>query len=43
MISEQDTFHIFYPGKADLITAKQTAGRLQDLAAIEELHRAGKS
>ena len=27
-------------GKADLIRAKQTAGRLQDLADIEEINRA---
>lgn len=29
-----------YLGKADLIRAKQTAGRYQDLADIEEIHRA---
>jgi hypothetical protein len=31
---------IHYLGKADLIRAKQTAGRLQDLADIEEINRA---
>jgi hypothetical protein len=35
-----DGIPIHYLGKADLIRAKQTAGRLQDLADIEELHRA---
>ncbi len=30
-----------YLGKADLIRAKQSAGRLQDLADIEELRRVG--
>jgi hypothetical protein len=29
-----------YLGKADLITAKQTAGRPQDLADLDELRRA---
>ena len=33
-------FPIFFLGKQDLITSKQTAGRLQDLADIEELNRA---
>ncbi len=32
---------IHHLGKSDLIRAKQTAGRLQDLADIEELRRAG--
>jgi hypothetical protein len=30
---------IYFLGKADLIAAKQTAGRLQDLADIEEINR----
>ncbi len=38
--STEDDFKIYYLGKADLITAKQTSGRLQDLADIDELHRA---
>lgn len=33
-------FAIHYLSKADLIVAKQNAGRLQDLADIEELQRA---
>ncbi len=37
---ETDGFPVHFLGKADLIIAKQTAGRLQDLADIEELHRA---
>ena len=40
VISEQQDFPICYLGKSDLIRAKQTAGRLQDLADIEELQRA---
>lgn len=32
---------IHYLGKSDLIRAKQTASRLQDLADIDELRRAG--
>ena len=34
---------IHFLGKADLIIAKQTAGRLQDLADIEEIQRAGNN
>ena len=37
----RNDFPIYYLGKADLIQAKQTAGRLQDLADIDELRRAG--
>jgi hypothetical protein len=33
-------FQIHYLSKPDLIIAKQTAGRLQDLADIEEIQRA---
>lgn len=40
VISEEHDFPICYLGKSDLIRAKQTAGRLQDLADIEELQRA---
>jgi hypothetical protein len=32
-------FSIHYLSKADLIIAKQTAGRSQDLADLEEIHR----
>lgn len=39
-ISEETDFPIHYLGKADLICAKQTAGRPQDLADIDELRRA---
>lgn len=39
-IASVDGIPIHYLGKSDLILAKQTAGRLQDLADIEELHRA---
>ena len=39
--SMENDFPIHYLGKSDLIRAKQTAGRLQDLADIDELHRAG--
>jgi hypothetical protein len=38
--SQEHDFPIHYLGKADLIRAKQTAGRLQDLADIEEINRA---
>lgn len=38
--SSENDFPIHYLGKSDLILAKQNAGRLQDLADIEELHRA---
>jgi hypothetical protein len=41
VVSEENDFPIYYLGKADLIKAKQTAGRLQDLADIDELRRAG--
>ncbi len=40
VISQENKFPIHYLGKADLIRAKQTAGRYQDLADIEEIHRA---
>jgi hypothetical protein len=39
--STEADFPIHYLGKSDLIRAKQTAGRLQDLADIDELRRAG--
>ena len=39
--SDENGFPILYLGKADLIRAKQSAGRLQDLADIEELRRVG--
>ncbi len=39
--SMENDFPNHYLGKSDLITAKQTAGRLQDLADIDELLRAG--
>lgn len=39
-IGKEGTLPIPHLGKADLITAKQIAGRLQDLADIEELRRA---
>lgn len=35
-----DGIPIHYLGKSDLITAKQTAGRPQDLADLDELRRA---
>lgn len=38
--SMEDGIPILYLGKSDLIRAKQTAGRMQDLADIEELRRA---
>ena len=38
--SSENDFPIHYLGKSDLILAKRTAGRLQDLADIEELNRA---
>lgn len=38
--SQESGFPIYYLGKEDLIRAKQTAGRLQDLADIEEIRRA---
>ena len=41
VVSEENDFPIYYLDKADLIQAKQTAGRLQDLADIDELRRAG--
>ena len=40
---DQNGFPIYYLGKNDLITAKQTAGRPQDLADIDELNRANPS
>lgn len=41
VISEENDFPIQYLGKSDLIRAKQTAGRPQDLADLDELRRAG--
>jgi hypothetical protein len=40
VICSENDFPIYYLGKADLIRAKRTAGRLQDLADIDELRRA---
>ncbi len=40
VVSDENDFPIYYLGKIDLIQAKQTAGRLQDLADLEELRRA---
>ena len=37
---DENSYPIYYLSKQDLITAKKTAGRLQDLADIEELNRA---
>lgn len=39
-VTEEEGFPIYYLGKEALITAKKTAGRLQDLADIEEINRA---
>ncbi|MGL4399178.1 MAG: nucleotidyltransferase [Luteolibacter sp.] len=41
-IASVDGIPIHYLGKSDLIHAKQTAGRLQDLADIDELRRASE-
>lgn len=38
--TDAEGFPIYYLGKEALITAKKTAGRLQDLADIEEIGRA---
>jgi hypothetical protein len=38
--SSENDFPVHYLSKSDLIMAKRTAGRLQDLADIEELQRA---
>lgn len=38
--SLQDGLPILYLGKSDLMTAKQTSGRPQDLADLDELRRA---
>ena len=40
--SKENEFPIFYLGKSDLILAKQTAGRPQDLADLDELRRASE-
>lgn len=40
--SEENDFPINYLGKSDLIVSKKTAGRLQDLADIDELRRSDK-
>ena len=41
VIGMMDGIPIHFLGKSDLITAKQTAGRPQDLADLDELRRAG--
>ncbi len=41
VVSAENEFPIYYLGKADLIEAKKTAGRPQDLADLDELRRAG--
>ena len=38
-ISSEFDFPIYYLGKSDIIKAKQTAGRPQDLADLDELSR----
>ena len=38
--TEEEGFPIHYVGKEPLIVAKKTAGRLQDLADIDEIRRA---
>ena len=38
--TDGEGFPIYYLGKPDLIKAKQTAGRPQDLADLDELRRA---
>ncbi|MBK1830134.1 hypothetical protein JIN77_05335 [Verrucomicrobiaceae bacterium R5-34] len=40
VISQENDFPIYYLCKADIITAKKTAGRPQDLADLDELSRA---
>lgn len=40
--SMENDFPIYYLGKSDLIVAKQTAGRPQDLADLDELRRASE-
>jgi hypothetical protein len=37
--TDEEGFPIHYLGREDTITAKRTAGRLQDLADIEEIQR----
>jgi hypothetical protein len=39
VLSDEDGVAVPYLGKADLITAKKAAGRLQDLADLEEIER----
>lgn len=38
--TEEEGFPIYYVGKKPLIIAKKTAGRLQDLADIDEIRHA---
>lgn len=38
--TDEEGFPIYYLGKEALIIAKKTAGRLQDLADIDEIKRA---
>ncbi|MEM9237959.1 MAG: DUF6036 family nucleotidyltransferase, partial [Verrucomicrobiota bacterium] len=42
VLSNEGNLEIPYLGKADLITAKQVAGRPQDLADLDELRRASE-
>jgi len=39
VLSDEDGILVPYLGKADLIAAKKAAGRLQDLADLEEIER----
>lgn len=40
---EEEGFPIHYLGREDLIRAKRAAGRLQDLADIEDIERGGEA
>lgn len=43
VVSDDEGFVILYLGRADLIKAKRYAGRMQDLADVEELERIRES
>ena len=43
VVSEEMDFPIYYLSKSDLLTAKRTAGRVQDLADIDELMRSDET